>query len=125
MKKFILIFVVLFGCGILGVEAKKKVVLTPAPGTVSRPTDLSGNPSPTLSAEYDADTLSIAISDYWGDAEVFILSSPLHQLVDSAEETVVFETQFDFSLTGYVEGATYQVIIMLGNGEVYMGEFEL
>ena len=128
MKKFIFIFAVLFGCGILSMQAadgKKKIILTPFPDTTSSPTGQSGNPIPVLDGEYDADSLTISISDYWGDAEVTITRLPFHQLMDSAEDTVVSEAQFDFSLSGYVEGMVYQVVVVLDNNETYIGEFTL
>lgn len=128
MKKFIFIFAVLFGCGILSMQAadgKKKIILTPFPDTTSSPTGQSGNPIPVLDGEYDADSLTISISDYWGDAEVTITRLPFHQLMDSAEDTVVSEVQFDFSLSGYVEGMVYQVVVVLDNNETYIGEFVL
>ena len=128
MKKFIFIFAVLFGCGILSMQAadgKKKIILTPFPDTTSSPTGQSGNPIPVLDGEYDADSLTISISDYWGDAEVTITRLPFHQLMDSAEDTVVSEAQFDFSLSGYVEGMVYQVVVVLDNNETYIGEFVL
>lgn len=128
MKKFIFIFAVLFGCGILSMQAadgKKKIILTPFPDTTSSPTGQSGNPIPVMDGEYDADSLTISISDYWGDAEVTITRLPFHQLMDSAEDTVVSEAQFDFSLSGYVKGMVYQVVVVLDNNETYIGEFVL
>ena len=124
MKKLIFIFVVLFGCGILNVEAKRKVILTPISSNTPRPTDLTGDPIPILDGEYDSDTLTISICDYWGNAEVYIKRLPSFLVIDSAEETVVSETQFDFSIADYVESDTYQIVVELDNGETYIGEFE-
>lgn len=126
MKRFIFIFTVLFGCVSLVAQnnnEKAKVILSPVPDVVSRPTDL--NPfSPTLYAEYDEDSLSISISDYWGDVEVFVMSSVGHQMMDDEETTVVSQAQLDFSLGCYTSGASYQIYVVLENGEVYMGEFQ-
>ena len=128
MKKFIFIFAVLFGCGILSMQAadkKEKIHWTNQNNQIPSPTGQSGNPIPVMDGEYDADSLTISISDYWGDAEVTITRLPFHQLMDSAEDTVVSEAQFDFSLSGYVEGMVYQVVVVLDNNETYIGEFVL
>ena len=125
MKKIILILAILFGCGMLSAQAKKKVIISPFPGTTSDPTGIISGSSPILSGEYDADTLTITISNYWGNAEIYILSTLGHHEMDSAEETINSEYQLDFPLEGYVEDATYQIFITLENGESYMGEIEL
>lgn len=125
MKKIILILAILFGFGMLSAQAKKKVIISPFPRTTSDPTGIISGSFPILSGEYDADTLTISISDYWGNAEIYILSTLGHHEMDSAEESINSECQFDFSLEGYNESATYQIFIILENGESYMGEIEL
>ena len=126
MKRLILIFAVLVSSVSLVAQnnnGKKPIILSPGPGTIYRPTDLASF-SPTLYAEYDEDSLSISISDYWGDVEVFIMSSVGHQMMDDEETTVVSQAQLDFSLGCYTSGASYQIYVVLENGEVYMGEFQ-
>lgn len=127
MNKYILMFTVLLCCCALSLHAeKKKRIFWPEhQGTTSNPKSPSGNTVPFLMGEYDSDTLSISIGEYWGDATVYIIAIPSNTIMDSDSTSVVFQTQMDFSLSGYAQGTTYQAIIILNDDEVYVGEFDL
>jgi len=50
---------------------KKKIILTPTAPNINQPTEQPEMLHPVLSAEYNEDSLSVSISDYWGSAEVY------------------------------------------------------
>ncbi len=107
-----------------GGGGKKKVELDPLPSDLSDPNGLSGNPVPVLYGEYDTESLSVFINDYRGNAQVSVLSVPRHHLMDYAEDSVASTIQFNFPFTDYTEGTAYQIIVMLDNNKMYVGEFE-
>lgn len=106
-------------------KKKKKIILTPTHGTTPSPRGVLENPSPVLDGEYDDETMSVSISGFSGRVDVYILALPLNQVMSYSTETIMNNHQFDFSLAGYSQGATYQVFVGLDNGDAYAGEFVL
>ena len=108
-----------------GGHKKKRIVFVQTPINTSLPKGMSSDSIPILDGEYDDETLSVFISDYSGSVDVYVLALPLNQVMSYDGATFVDDHQFDFSLTGYPHGATYQVYIGLDNGDAYAGEFDL
>lgn len=106
-----------------GGNHKKRIHWIKTTDVVPHPRDLSG--VPYLYGEYDDETLSVSISGFSGHAEVFVMNMSLYQVVAYQTETFTNAHQFDFALSGFATGTTYQIIVSLSNGDAYAGEFDL
>lgn len=104
-------------------KKKKKITFTHTENNISLPKGVLDTPS--LYGEYDDETLSVSISGFSGHAEVFVMNMSLYQVVAYQTETFTNAHQFDFALSGFATGTTYQIIVSLSNGDAYAGEFDL
>ena len=118
-----------------GNSEKKGINFTPIPPTTTAPTGFSqtiniatytnfSSSSSTLFGEYDHKTLSVSISNYAGNASLYICSVQGNHLMGSATLTVENSASQDFSLTGFSTGQSYQIYVILDNA-AYVGNFEL
>lgn len=107
-----------------GGHKKKKILWFKQDETINLPKGTLDS-IPVLYGEYDDEALSVSISNFSGRADVYVLALPLNNVMNYNVATFVNNYQFDFSLTGYTHGATYQVYVGLDNGEAYAGEFDL
>ena len=101
---------------------KTPIVLVPTSTSSNPPTGNSGIDVPIISAEYDADNLTIFIENYAGDTDILIMRNFGHQVVYDSTDYLSPLSPVEIDIFGYSSGS-YSIYIMLDCGEMYSGEF--
>lgn len=101
---------------------KTPIVLVPTSTSSNPPTGNSGIDVPIISAEYDADNLTIFIENYAGDTDILIMRNFGHQVVYDSTNYLSPLSPVEIDISGYSAGS-YSIYILLDGGEMYSGEF--
>lgn len=101
---------------------KTPIVLVPTSTSSNPPTGNSGIDVPIISAEYDADDLTIFIENYAGNADILIMRNFGHQVVYDSTDYLSPLSPVEIDISGYSAGS-YSIYILLDGGEMYSGEF--
>ena len=101
---------------------KTPIVLVPTSTSSNPPTGNSGIDVPIISAEYDADNLTIFIENYAGDTDILIMRNFGHQVVYDSTDYLSPLSPVEIDISSYSAGS-YSIYILLDGGEMYNGEF--
>lgn len=92
------------------------------PINISGPACLPNSTNPILYGEYDTDSLAVSISNYVGDASIYVFEGSI--VKDSIITRLPHANPFIFSLAGYTNGEYYHVDVMLNN-DTYIGDLDI
>ena len=102
-------------------QNKKTIPIIHGTGNAGNPTGLETD-VPFVSAEYDADDLTIFIENYAGNADILIMRNFGHQVVYDSTDYLSPLSPVEIDISGYSAGS-YSIYILLDGGEMYSGEF--
>ena len=123
MKKFLLVLAAMLLGLVPNVSAGDKIIFIKPTSPISKPKSPQLNPI-IIVGEYAQDELTIDFTGYDGDATITVVDATTHQVVSTADETIVSPDTVHVDLSD-LSSSTYYILIELDNGDCYYATIQI